>query len=122
MADERQVVLLLRAEAAALALVALFFFTVTGASWWLFALVILAPDLSMLGYLAGPRIGALIYNLAHIYPAPLLLGAFGWFGNQGLLLSVALIWFMHIAVDRAFGFGLKLRTGFKDTHLGRIGR
>lgn len=117
---DRSVAIPLRIEAATLALVAIFFFTVTGASWWLFALLILAPDLSMLAYLGGPRLGAIGYNAAHLYAAPIVLAAIGWLGNVGILLSVALVWFAHIAIDRALGFGLKLPTGFKDTHLGRI--
>jgi hypothetical protein len=30
-----------------------------GQSWWVFALLFLAPDLTMLGYLRSPRLGAL---------------------------------------------------------------
>ncbi len=49
-----------------------------GGSWWLFALLILAPDLSMLGYLAGPRVGAVAYNAFHILIVPLLLALAGY--------------------------------------------
>ncbi len=113
--------LLLRAEGLFFAAIGLFLFAVGGESWWLFAALVLVPDLSMLFYLGGPRLGALGYNAFHTYCAPLLVAAFGWFGNQGVLLTVALVWLVHIGIDRALGFGLKLPSGFRDTHLGRIG-
>jgi Domain of unknown function (DUF4260) len=33
--------------------------------WWVFAVLFLAPDLSMLGYLVNVRLGAMCYNLVH---------------------------------------------------------
>ena len=93
----------------------------TGYAWWIFALLILAPDLSMIGYLAGPHAGAIAYNVVHTLIAPLALAAMGlWFGLDWAL-QIAIILMAHIAIDRALGYGLKLSTGFKDTHLGRIG-
>jgi hypothetical protein len=97
-------------------------FAATGGSWLLFALLVLAPDLSMLGYLAGPRIGALSYNLFHSLIGSLALPALGWFGASDPAVHVAVIWAFHVAVDRALGYGLKLPTSFRDTHLGQIGR
>ena len=43
--------LLLRIEGAALALAALYAYHRIGASWWLFAALILVPDVSFAGYL-----------------------------------------------------------------------
>jgi hypothetical protein len=94
----------------------------SGGSWWLFAALILAPDLSMLFYLAGPRVGALAYNALHVLIPPVLLGLAGILMAKPLAVEIALIWIAHIAIDRALGYGLKLPTGFQDTHLGRIGR
>jgi hypothetical protein len=91
-------------------------------SWLLFALLILAPDLSMLGYLAGPRAGAISYNAVHMLLAPALLALLSWWLALPLLTALAVILLAHIAADRALGYGLKYATGFKDTHLGRIGR
>ena len=93
-----------------------------GTSWLLFILLILAPDLFMLGYLRGPRAGAAVYNLGHTWLLPGLIGAAGLLGGSQLAISVALIWFGHIGVDRLLGYGLKHPTVFQDTHLGRIGR
>jgi hypothetical protein len=88
----------------------------------MFALLIFAPDLSMLGYLAGPRVGAIAYNLVHTWAAPVVLFVIGWWGGLPILLPLAFILGAHIGFDRALGFGLKLPTSFRDTHLGRIGR
>ena len=67
--------LFLGLESGAVAIAAITAFSRTGQSWWLFAGLILMPDLSMLAYLGGPRWGALVYNAAHIYAGPLALGA-----------------------------------------------
>ena len=53
-----------------------------GEPWWLFALLLLAPDVSMVGYLAGPRVGAALYNAFHSYPLPAALGIFGLLGGS----------------------------------------
>lgn len=73
----------------------------------------------MVGYLWGPRVGALLYNAGHTYVAPFLLGGYAVFNSFPLLLSLALIWGAHVGMDRMFGFGLKYPSGFHDTHLGR---
>lgn len=114
--------LLLRLEAGALLAAAVVFYAHTGASWWLFALLFLAPDIAMLGYLRGPRTGALAYNLAHTYGLPALLGGGALWSGSSLLLAAAVIWLAHIGFDRLMGYGLKHATDFNDTHLGRIGR
>src|SRR5918994_4494345 len=69
-------------------------------SWLMFALLLLAPDLSMLGYIGGPRVGATLYNVFHVYPLPAVLGAFGLLGGSQVALAVALIWFTHIGMGR----------------------
>ncbi|RWA77393.1 DUF4260 domain-containing protein [Mesorhizobium sp.] len=118
----RPVDLMVRLEWVAAAVAAIILYKMTGVPWWLFALLILAPDLSMLGYLAGPRIGAGTYNALHILVAPLVLALAGVLFGAPITTAVALIWIAHIAIDRALGYGLKLPTGFQETHLGRIGR
>jgi hypothetical protein len=90
-------------------------------SWLLFAVLILAPDLSMLFYLAGPRVGAVAYNAVHTLIAPAVLAAAGWALSLPPATALALILLAHIAADRALGYGLKRASGFKDTHLGAIG-
>ncbi len=74
----------------------------------------------MLGYLAGARIGAAGYNLAHNYVPPLLLAAYGLGAGQPFALQLAAIWLAHIGMDRLLGYGLKYPTVFQDTHLQRV--
>jgi hypothetical protein len=113
--------LLLRLEGAALGSIAIVLYARQDASWWLFAGLILAPDLSFLGYLAGPRAGAIVYNAAHTLVVPIALALAGLFLPASILVAIALIWIAHIGVDRALGYGLKYARGFGFTHLGRIG-
>ena len=118
----RPIQLLVRLEWAAVMTIAVAAYWSGGYSWWIFALLILAPDLSMIGYLAGPRVGAIAYNIVHTVISPLALATAGlWFGIDWAL-QVSIILMAHIAIDRALGYGLKLSSGFQDTHLGRIGR
>ena len=93
---------------------------VLGGHWLPFVLLLLTPDVSMLGYLASKRTGAHLYNLFHSYPLPASLLVFGSLAGQPLAVSVALVWFTHIGMDRAVGYGLKYEGHFKDTHLGRV--
>jgi hypothetical protein len=88
--------------------------------WLALVVLFLAPDLSMLGYLGGPRIGAVTYDVVHTYVGPVALGAYGVLGDSDAAVQVALIWLAHIGMDRLLGYGLKYPTGFKDTHLQRI--
>jgi uncharacterized protein DUF4260 len=90
--------------------------------WWLVPLTLLVPDLSMIGYLAGTRIGARAYNLAHATPIPGAFVAIGWWQGRSLILAFGLIWVAHIGLDRLVGYGLKYDDHFQHTHLGRIGR
>ncbi len=112
--------LLLRIEGAALALGAVYLFHRTGANWWWFALI-LVPDISLLAYFFGTRPGAIAYNATHVTLVPLLLGALGFLLPSFDLIAIALVWAVHIGIDRALGLGLKYGAGFGFTHLGRIG-
>jgi hypothetical protein len=90
-----------------------------GSSWWWYVLV-LVPDISALGYVAGPRRGAIVYNLAHTYAGPAALGALGTISDSSVTVALALVWVAHIGMDRALGYGLKYPGSSKDTHLQRI--
>lgn len=113
---------LLRLEGLAAFAVALAVYGHAGFSWLAFALFLLAPDLSMLAYLAGPRAGAIGYNLVHTYVLPLLLALAGFGGGVPVAAAGGLIWIAHIGLDRLLGYGLKYPTAFGDTHLGRLHR
>ena len=91
------------------------------AGWWLFAVLFFAPDLSMLGYLAGRKAGAALYNAGHWYVLPFACIAWGVFGHAQVL-AAGLIWAAHIGFDRALGYGLKYADGFGFSHLGLLGK
>ncbi|MBJ6124580.1 DUF4260 domain-containing protein [Microvirga splendida] len=114
--------LLLRLEGLALFILASWAFAFTGTSWWLYAILFFSPDLSFAGYLAGPRFGAVAYNALHSTLGPALLAGLGLLLESPILLGIAAVWAAHIGFDRMLGYGLKYASGFKDTHLGRIGR
>jgi len=111
---------LLRLEAAALLAASLVAYAHLGAGWGMFAALLLVPDLSLLGYLAGARTGAIVYNAAHSSLGPALLAATGLVVPA--VLPFAAIWLAHVGMDRMLGYGLKYGTAFGDTHLGRVGR
>lgn len=98
-----------------------------GLRWFWFGVLFLAPDLALLGYLAGPRFGAWLYNLAHSYAVAAIAVGLGLLAQgDGAAplgwLGVGLIWCAHIGFDRVLGYGLKSPAGFRFTHLGKIGR
>ena len=111
---------ILRLEGLAAAALAAVFYARTGASWWLFAALWLAPDLSLLGYLGGSELGARMYNAIHSYVTPATLAVTALLLHSPALLPFALIWMNHIGVDRLLGYGLKYPAGFQWTHLGRL--
>jgi hypothetical protein len=115
----RPVARTLQAEGACIGLAAIFAYAQTDGSWLMFALLLLAPDLLMLGYLGGNRIGAIVYNIAHSYVGPVALGVLAYGFSHPLLMQLALIWIAHIGLDRGIGYGLKYAAGFRETHLGR---
>lgn len=112
--------LLLRAEGAIVALAAVVLYFHADFSWWLLVVLALAPDVSIVGFAAGERVGTATYNAAHTYLVPVALGAIGVVAEADLATQVALVSIMHIGVDRAIGYGLKYPTAFKDTHLQRV--
>jgi hypothetical protein len=114
--------MLLRLEGFAAFAAAVAFYAQARFSWPVAAFFFLAPDLAMLAYLAGPRAGAIAYNLAHTYALALALTLAGFLGGVPAAAAGGLIWIAHIGFDRALGYGLKYSSGFGDTHLGRIGR
>jgi hypothetical protein len=112
--------ILLRIEGAALFALSLYLYHVTGAGWGLFFLLFLWPDLFMLGYIANTRLGASLYNSAHIVAFPVALAGVSFALHWTRALPFALIWLTHIEGDRVLGYGLKYATFFKDTHLQRV--
>ncbi|SDK18840.1 protein of unknown function [Methylophilus rhizosphaerae] len=113
---------LLRIEGLCVLAVSLLTYTKFGSGWGTFALFFFAPDLSFLGYLAGPKVGAVSYNFAHSYIGALAALAIGIFLSAPIAITAGIIWAAHIGFDRALGYGLKYSAGFGFTHLGVVGR
>jgi hypothetical protein len=114
--------LLLRLEGVVVLVAAVVAYRALGASWILFALLLLAPDIALLGYLVGARAGAAAYNALHTYLAPATLATVALLGDRPELWPVCVIWMAHIGMDRSLGLGLKFATAFSLTHLGTVGR
>ena len=112
--------LALRLEGLAVAAGALALYFDGGHSWLALVLLWLAPDLALVGYLAGNRAGAVAYDLAHFEGWPVALGVIGVLAGSDVAVQLALIWLSHIGIDRLVGYGLKYPTAFKDTHLQRV--
>ena len=111
---------LLRLEGAALLGAATLAYFYHGGSWLVFLALLLAPDLALIGYLRGPRLGSLLYNLAHTTTLPLLLAAGAVLAGNTAGILAAAIWLAHIGLDRMVGYGLKYPTAARDTHLDRV--
>ncbi len=113
---------LLRLEGFVIFLLALGVYWQQALSWPLFWSTVLLPDLALMGYLISARVGAIAYNITHskLLPSGLLFASL--VSVHPLVMSLGLIWFVHIGVDRLFGYGLKYPEGFRVTHLGVIGK
>jgi len=113
--------LFLRVEGATLLALSVYLFVRLDEGWVLFGALILAPDVSLLGYTGGTRVGAMVYNAFHTYLPPAVLTVVGVSTDSSFWVAVALVWFAHIGMDRALGYGLKYPDAFRHTHLGQIG-
>jgi len=121
MKDPVRPAVVLRLDGLAIALVAVVLYRELGQSWWLFTLLFLVPDLSILGYLVSRKVGAVAYNAVHtlVWPAGLFVA--GFVAEHSTLMGVALIWLAHVGIDRALGLGLKYADApFRETHLQRV--
>jgi len=112
----------LRLEGLAVLVAGIAIFVAAGGPWPLLVPLVLLVDLSMAGYLAGPRPGAALYNLAHNQVIPLVLLGGGLLAGVDVLVTGGAVLLAHSGMDRLAGYGLKYPTAFRDTHLGRIGR
>lgn len=109
-------------ESLGLFILSIFLFSQLSYAWWLFPALLLLPDLSMIGYAFGPKIGAILYNIFHHQLLGISLYLMGIYGQLEVLQLIGIIIFAHSAMDRVFGYGLKYFSGFQDTHLGKIGK
>ena len=112
---------LLKLEELGALVLGMYLFSTLNLSWWWFAGLFFVPDISMLGYLAGPKTGAWSYNFFHLKVLGVGLYLIGLFVGNPIVQLAGIVIFAHAAFDRVMGYGLKYETDFKDTHLGKIG-
>lgn len=112
--------LLLRVEGAVLFVAALAGYVHLGGEALPFLALLLVPDVSMVGYVVNPRLGALLYNAVHAYVLPMMLLALALAAGSSVGAQIACIWLAHIGMDRAVGYGLKYADAFKHTHLSHV--
>lgn len=113
---------LISIEEIAMFILALFAFYQLNFAWWVFWALLLVPDVSMVGYLISSKIGAVLYNIVHHKALAVAIYILGFYLSAPMLQLAGIILFAHSNMDRALGYGLKYFTGFKDTHLGKIGK
>jgi len=100
----------------------IFLFSKLDYGWWWYPALILAPDLSMVGYLMSTQVGAFTYNFVHHKAVGISFFVLGVILSNQLLQLTGLILFGHSSMDRTLGYGLKYPNSFQNTHLGVIGR
>lgn len=113
---------ILKLEEFAMLLLGILAFSFLSFSWWWFLVLILVPDIGMLGYLFGSKAGAISYNVFHHKGLAVLIGITGVYLISSYLQLAGIILFSHASLDRILGYGLKYEKGFKFTHLGEIGK
>jgi hypothetical protein len=107
-------------ESAVIFIGSLLIYLFLSGNWIIFLVLLLAPDIFMIGYLKNSQVGSIIYNIGHVYAWPIVLIIIGILIKFNLLILFSLIWMAHIIMDRAMGYGLKYPSDFKDTHMQRI--
>ena len=112
---------LIRLEELGFVLFSIYLFSLLPYPWWYYPLLFFIPDLAILGYLAGPRVGAIVYNFVHHRALALICYVAGIFLAIPLLSLAGVIVFAHSSLDRVLGYGLKFPDSFTHTHLGKIG-
>lgn len=107
-------------EELAMFLFSMYLFSQLSFAWWWFLVLILTPDISMIGYTAGNKVGAISYNLFHHKAVALAVYVFGLYQHNEVIQLAGIILFGHSSMDRMMGYGLKTYEGFKFTHLGKL--
>ncbi|PNQ75123.1 DUF4260 domain-containing protein [Hanstruepera neustonica] len=90
--------------------------------WWWFLVLLLTPDIGMLGYLINSKVGAFTYNLCHHKGLAIIIYIIGVAYNNDLIQLIGIMVFSHASLDRIFGYGLKYNSSFQNTHLGKVGK
>lgn len=112
--------IILKLEQLGLFLLSVFLYSEYKFNGWLYLLLFFTPDLSMLGYLLGNKVGAITYNIIHHQAFAAAIFILGQILDIKVLALYGLVMLGHSALDRVLGFGLKNYSGFKSTHLGQL--
>lgn len=112
--------ILLKLEEAAMFGLAIYLFSLLHFEWWWFLVLLLAPDIGMVGYVFGNKIGAFAYNLFHHKGLAIVIYLGGMYLSMPIVQLIGVMLFAHASFDRVFGYGLKYDKGFKFTHLGEL--
>lgn len=113
---------ILKLEEAAMFGLSIYALSLFHVEWWAYPVLLLGPDISMIGYLVNNTVGAISYNFFHHKGIAIAVFVSGIILNDEWLQITGIILFGHSSMDRMFGYGLKLDQGFKYTHLGMIGK
>lgn len=73
-------------------------------SWLNLLIFYLLPDISALGFIFSKKIGEFSYNLTHTLILPTIILIFSI--NSHYLISLIIIWYLHIYIDRIVGWNL----------------
>ena len=116
--------MIIKIEEAAITAVSIYFLSKynLGLPLWAWVLLFFSPDISMLGYLVNPRIGAYTYNLFHHRALALAIATVGFLTASNVFTAIGILLFAHSSFDRMMGYGLKYTDDFKHTHLGWMGK
>ncbi|MDP3941041.1 MAG: DUF4260 domain-containing protein [bacterium] len=110
----------LHLEGLAIFFAALYLYHLLSADWLIFLILLLTPDISMVGYIKNTRLGAVTYNIVHNYALGIIVSGIGLLVGNTFFTSLGLILLAHVGIDRFLGFGLKYPTHFKETHLQKV--
>ena len=113
--------ILIRLEEAIMFGLTIYLFKDLGFAWWWYAVLILTPDIGMIGYVINTKTGAWVYNLFHHKGIAVMIYIIGLSQHNEIVQLAGLILFGHSSLDRMLGYGLKYEDDFKHTHLERIG-
>ena len=112
----------IKIEEALLFIFSIYLFNRTDYIWWWYLVLILTPDIGIMGYFGGPKFGAITYNILHHKAFGIALLCMGWYMGNNWMELFGIIMLGHSSLDRIFGYGLKYNDSFQHTHLGWLNR
>ena len=111
---------LIQSEEVMIVALSIYLFSLLNQPWWLFLVLLLVPDIFMLGYIIDTKIGAIIYNIGHHRGISVAIFLLGMVLQLNVVSLIGVILFAHSSMDRIFGYGLKFSDAFTHTHMDNI--